>query len=894
MKKLIYLSLILVLFSQGILAQAPEKFNYQAVIRDNTGELLINQDISLQISILEGSSTGTPIFVEMHAVATNDYGIVNIKIGSVSGDLSSLSWESGDKFLKIEIDESGGSTYTELGVVQLLSVPYALYANSASNLGDENVYSPATDTLFVVKDYDGNVVFAVFPDGAAVYVNEGVKGKVGGFAVSGRTSTKGVETDIFTVTPDSTRIYVNDTSLTKGKVGGFAVSGRTSTKGLIKDYLLVTGDSTRIYVDSTTAKGKVGGFAVSGRTSTKGSYEDYLTVTKDSTRIYITEGGTKGKVGGFAVSGRTSTKEGDEQDYFNISGNTDAQTIDPSEARILWYPKKEAFLTGRVLVESPDSVGTNSMATGFESKSIGDYSQALGYRARAYGDNSTAIGNYANVDSANSYALGNNSYVGDLNSYAIGNGANVLGEGSYAIGSGAMASGNFSFAIGSDGVDTAGVATNPTKAIADYSYAFGMGSIASSQGAIAMGTQNTASGVYSTALGYKTSSSGRYSTTMGLETTASGDYSTTMGYHTTASKSHSTAMGYRTIASQYYSTAMGGETTASGSYSTSMGRETNASGHAAVAMGIQTTASGSASFAMGSQAIASGIQSIAMGDGAAASGDYSTAIGRGAEADTIYSTAIGLVVEARGVGSIALGAYSHALGYNSIAMGRGASASGSYSIAIGNSIKAKGYRETVIGAYNDTTYSIIGGDADPLFIIGNGTWNGNRINALMVLENGSMGVGGYPGETGTNIFALLNGDAPTASVVDGVLLYADNASAELKVRDEAGNISTLSPHNFTLAEKSEPMAWSFFSENENVGYQINVDMLKAIRTIENLSGEKLVYMQDLASDEMVTKDNQESLVEVVEQQKTEIEQLKLKNQKLEQKLNEILDLLEHK
>ncbi|MCK5168453.1 MAG: hypothetical protein KAQ75_01135 [Bacteroidales bacterium] len=191
MKKIALILFFVVLTGIAVYSQAPEKFNYQAVIRDNTGELIINQDISLKISILEGTSTGTPVFSEVHNETTNAYGIVNIEIGSVSGDFSSVNWESGDKFLKIEIDDTGGSTYTELGVVQLLSVPYALYANSANKLGDENIYSPATDTLFVVKDHDGNVVFAVFPDGAAVYVNETAKGKVGGFAVSGRQSFQG-------------------------------------------------------------------------------------------------------------------------------------------------------------------------------------------------------------------------------------------------------------------------------------------------------------------------------------------------------------------------------------------------------------------------------------------------------------------------------------------------------------------------------------------------------------------------------------------------------------------------------------------------------------------------------------------------------------------------------
>lgn len=207
------------------------------------------------------------------------HSLINLEIGNVSGDLSSVNWNSGYKFLKIEIDETGGSSYTELGVVQLLLVLYALYANLESNLGDENVYSPATDTLFVVKDSDGNVVFAVFPDGAAVYVNEGAKRKVGGFAVSGRTSSK---------------------------------DGEPET-----EYLRVTTDSTIIFIDNDPAKGKVGGFSVSGRSPSKGT-----------------------------------------ADYFNVLGDA-IVIINPSEPRVVWFPRKEAFWAGRVLIEHHDSVGFN-------------------------------------------------------------------------------------------------------------------------------------------------------------------------------------------------------------------------------------------------------------------------------------------------------------------------------------------------------------------------------------------------------------------------------------------------------------------------------------------------------------------------------------------------------
>ena len=91
--------------------------------------------------------------------------------------------------------------------------------------------------------------------------------------------------------------------------------------------------------------------------------------------------------------------------------------------------------------------------------------------------------------------------------------------------------------------------------------------------------------------------------------------------------------------------------------------------------------------------------------------------------------------------------------------------------------------------------------------------------------------------------SIFNGTAPTASVTNGVKLYAEDvsSSSELKVRDEAGNVTTLSPHNFDLIPEgpSEDMAWSYYSERD--GKRINVDMLKAVRLLEQLSGEQLVF-----------------------------------------------------
>jgi len=121
----------------------------------------------------------------------------------------------------------------------------------------------------------------------------------------------------------------------------------------------------------------------------------------------------------------------------------------------------------------------------------------------------------------------------------------------------------------------------------------------------------------------------------------------------------------------------------------------------------------------------------------------------------------------------------------------------------------------------------------------------NVTNALMSVDSsGNVLIGGTstPSSSVGNL-ALFNGTAPSGSVTNGIVLYAEDvsSSSELKVRDEAGNVTTLSPHNFELIPEgpSEDMAWSYFSERD--GKRINVDMLKAIRVLEKLSGEQLVF-----------------------------------------------------
>ncbi|HLP13969.1 MAG TPA: hypothetical protein VK177_18700 [Flavobacteriales bacterium] len=137
MKTIKYIYIALFTFiSLNLFSQAPQAFKYQAVARDNGGNLLVNQAVSFRINILSGSTSGTSVYAETHTATTNAYGLVTLNVGAgtlVSGSFSSISWGSNNYFIKIELDPAGGTAYALMGTTQLLSVPYALYAETSGS-----------------------------------------------------------------------------------------------------------------------------------------------------------------------------------------------------------------------------------------------------------------------------------------------------------------------------------------------------------------------------------------------------------------------------------------------------------------------------------------------------------------------------------------------------------------------------------------------------------------------------------------------------------------------------------------------------------------------------------------------------------------------------------------
>ena len=141
MKKIItsYVALLItaiVFLPQQVNAQAPEKMSYQAVVRDGSNDLVTEAQVGMKISILQGTASGTAVYVETQTPTSNANGLVSLEIGTgvtISGDFTTIVWANGPYFIKTETDPTGGTNYTITGTSQLLSVPYALYAQTSGS-----------------------------------------------------------------------------------------------------------------------------------------------------------------------------------------------------------------------------------------------------------------------------------------------------------------------------------------------------------------------------------------------------------------------------------------------------------------------------------------------------------------------------------------------------------------------------------------------------------------------------------------------------------------------------------------------------------------------------------------------------------------------------------------
>ncbi len=163
------ITLLTFLVALTTFAQAPNLINYQAVVRNASGDLVTETAVGLRMSILQTTVTGTAVYTETHSVTTNTNGAFTIMMGSgtTSDNFSGIDWSSGPYFIKTEVDITGGTNYSTIGTNQLISVPYALYAETAGSVdgssGTNNASNPLNlnnNTSFAFKSSDENKIYA--------------------------------------------------------------------------------------------------------------------------------------------------------------------------------------------------------------------------------------------------------------------------------------------------------------------------------------------------------------------------------------------------------------------------------------------------------------------------------------------------------------------------------------------------------------------------------------------------------------------------------------------------------------------------------------------------------------------------------------------------------------
>jgi hypothetical protein len=136
MKKILLVIFLIVIGSGSLYSQAPENFNFYAIIRNGAGKPIVSKAVSFQFNILKGNILGTSVYEEKYNVTTDLSGAVKAAIGNgfdKIGVFENINWGADSYFLKVGLDTTGGTSYTDMGTTQLLSVPYALFSKTAAN-----------------------------------------------------------------------------------------------------------------------------------------------------------------------------------------------------------------------------------------------------------------------------------------------------------------------------------------------------------------------------------------------------------------------------------------------------------------------------------------------------------------------------------------------------------------------------------------------------------------------------------------------------------------------------------------------------------------------------------------------------------------------------------------
>jgi trimeric autotransporter adhesin len=496
------LTLILLLTITAAWAQVPQQISYQSVIRDGNNKVLAASTVGIKISLLQGSATGSAVYVETHSKTTNVNGLVSLEIGTgtvLSGSFAGINWANGPYLIKTETDPMGGTNYGIPGIAPLNSVPYALYAANGTpgpkgDKGDKGdtgatgatgAAGPAGATgpqgvagLLTSGSAAGNTPFwngstwvtnssNIFNNGGDIGIGTAVPTEK--LDITGKVKASGTVT-AGTVTYPNTHGSANQVLTTTGSgtltwttpSGGVPYTGATQAVDLGAFDLKVNGLTVGRGLGNEVSNSAIGNVALNSNTTGSGN-----TATGYRALRNTTTGSNNTATGSEALSANTTgsdnTSFGRSALLLNTTGSSNTATGQGALAVNTTGGSNTA--TGSRALES-NTTGSRNTAIGDSSmlkNTTGSFNTATGYlslSSNTTGEFNTAYGSYSmekNTSGSENIAFGGeafrNNTTGSFN-VAVGTGtlgSNTTGGENTAIGRRAMndnLTGTFNTAIG--------------------------------------------------------------------------------------------------------------------------------------------------------------------------------------------------------------------------------------------------------------------------------------------------------------------------------------------------------------------------------------------------------------------------------------------------------------
>jgi len=278
--KNIYSFIIVLLLTMISYAQVPQGISYQAIAFDGSNNPVVSSNVALQISILDTSISGTTVYVETHTAMTNSLGLFNLNIGqgtAITGAFATIDWANNNKFLKVELDPAGGTSYTSVGTNQLMTVPYAMMAGNVdtSNLSYNSIKSGGqTGKLIVVytdtnaygfyqnsnasgywssQSLSGNVIGAVASDNSiVVYTDTNAYGFYQNSGASGYWSSQSLSGNVLGASSSKKMVVVHTDTNAYGFYQNSGASGYWSSQSLSGASVKVVASNENIVVYTDT------------------------------------------------------------------------------------------------------------------------------------------------------------------------------------------------------------------------------------------------------------------------------------------------------------------------------------------------------------------------------------------------------------------------------------------------------------------------------------------------------------------------------------------------------------------------------------------------------------------------------------------------------------------